>query len=68
MSGLGYAQFRPYFAGQATLDEVVVEIKRATHSFIRRQYNWFRLNDPQITWFDASAASPAEITAVVETR
>ena len=53
MSGLGYIQFRPYFAGQATLDEVAARIKLDTHDFIRRQYTWFRLADPHIHWLAA---------------
>ncbi len=53
MSGLGYIQFRPYFAGQATLDEIAARIKLDTHDFIRRQYTWFRLTDPQIHWLEA---------------
>ncbi len=65
MSGLGYSQFRPYFEGQATLDEVVAEIKRATRRLIRHQYNWFRLSDPAICWFDAAATMAEEIVAVV---
>ena len=65
MSGLGYVQFQPYFEGHASLEEVTTEIKSATHSFIRRQYNWFRLNDPAIQWFDASEAPPAEIISSV---
>jgi tRNA dimethylallyltransferase len=66
MSGLGYLQFRPYFEGAATLEDVAAEIKSATHSFIRRQYNWFRLNDPAIQWCDATEASPAEIESTVQ--
>jgi len=54
MSGLGYVQFEPYFEGQATLEDAVAEIKLATHRFIRRQYNWFRLDNPAILWFDAT--------------
>jgi tRNA dimethylallyltransferase len=65
MSGLGYIQFQPYFEGKATLEEVAAEIKSATHSFIRRQYNWFRLSDTAIQWFDATETSPAEVEAVV---
>ncbi len=65
MSGLGYVQFHPYFEGQATLEQVVVEIQRATRTLIRRQYNWFRLGDPRIRWFDASWTAPAEVEAVV---
>jgi tRNA dimethylallyltransferase len=65
MSGLGYAQFRPYFAGQATLEEVVLEIERATRRFVRHQYNWFRLTDPAIRWFDASETAAQEIVQFV---
>ena len=65
MSGLGYAQFRPYFEGQATLEEVVAEIERATRRFIRHQYNWFRLNDPAIRWFDVTETALGEIEQVV---
>jgi len=65
MSGLGYVQFRPYFEGQITLEEVVTEIKRATHRFIRHQYNWFRLDNPAVRWFDVTETTAEEIEAVV---
>ena len=65
MSGLGYVQFRPYFEEQATLEEVVAEIKRATRRFIRRQYNWFRLADPAIRWFNATETTAEEIKTTV---
>ena len=65
MSGLGYAQFRPYFEGQATLEQTVAEIKGATHRFIRRQYNWFRLDDPAIRWFDVTQTAAGEIETAV---
>ncbi len=54
MSGLGYAQFRPYLEGEATLDEVVERIKLDTHDFIRRQYTWFRPTAQDIHWLDAT--------------
>jgi len=65
MSGLGYVQFKPYFEGEATLEDVVIEIKRATRRFIRHQYNWFRPSDPAIHWFDVTETSAAEIEAIV---
>jgi tRNA dimethylallyltransferase len=65
MSGLGYAQFQPYFAGNATLQEVAAEIKRATHRFIRQQFNWFRPSDPRIRWFDAAKLRPEEVAALI---
>lgn len=65
MSGVGYAQFKPYFEGRATLEQVVTEIKRVTRRFIRRQYNWFSLDDPNIRWFDVTKTTAEEIESVV---
>jgi len=65
MSGLGYLQFKPYFEGQATREEAIAEIRRATRRFIRHQYNWFRLSDPAICWFDVLQSTPVEIEAQV---
>jgi len=55
MAGLGYRQFRPYFSGHATLEDVTARIKLDTHDFIRHQYAWFRPADPAITWYNAAA-------------
>lgn len=54
MSGVGYGQFAPYLAGDATLDDVVADVKRATRRFVRHQANWFRHDDDRIHWFDAA--------------
>ena len=50
MSSLGYIQLKAYLEGAASLDECVALIKRDTRRFIRQQYNWFRLSNPQIHW------------------
>jgi tRNA dimethylallyltransferase len=54
MSGVGYGQFAPYLAGEATLADVLREIKRATRRFVRHQDNWFRRDDERIHWFEAA--------------
>ena len=53
MSGVGYGQFAPYLAGEATLEDVMGEIKRATRRFVRHQANWFRQGDARIHWLEA---------------
>jgi tRNA dimethylallyltransferase len=58
MSGVGYGQFAPYLAGEATLADVIGEIQRATRRFVRHQGNWFSADDPRIHWFDASQGDP----------
>jgi tRNA dimethylallyltransferase len=53
MSGLGYQQIGAYLRGEISLDEAIILIKRHTRGFVRHQYNWFRLSDPLIRWFNA---------------
>ncbi len=65
MSGLGYAQWRPYFAGDAALHEVVRAIKHASHAFARRQYTWFRGHDTGIRWLDAAQTTPDAMISIV---
>jgi tRNA dimethylallyltransferase len=56
MSGIGYREFMPYFAGEATLAAVVERIKFDTHAFARRQATWFRRFDThQTTSIDEDA-------------
>ena len=65
MSGVGYGQLAPYLAGQATLPDVVHEIKRATRRFVRHQSNWFRPDDPRIHWFEAVPNPQADVLGLV---
>lgn len=51
MSGLGYRQLWAYLEGEMTLEEAIERIKFETHRFARHQANWFRKDDPAITWF-----------------
>ncbi len=55
MSGVGYGQFRPYLAGEASLEDTVQAIKRASRRFVRHQANWFQPGDSRIHWLDASS-------------
>lgn len=40
--GIGYQEFFPYFAGQATLTDVTEEIKLHSRHYAKRQLTWFR--------------------------
>lgn len=65
MSAVGYAEFKPYFEGEATLNEVIAEIRSDLRRFIRHQYNWFDLDDPDIHWFDVTDTTHDEIESIV---
>ena len=52
MSGLGYRQIMAYLDGEYSLAASVERIKFETHRFARQQYNWFRLDNDRIDWYD----------------
>lgn len=52
MTGLGYREIGKFLRGEMTLEEAIRLLRSNTRKFIRHQYNWFRLADPNITWFD----------------
>jgi tRNA dimethylallyltransferase len=61
MSSLGYPEIGAFLRREISLEEAVIQIKRNTRRFIRHQYNWFRLDDPEIRWFDLATESYAKI-------
>ncbi len=60
-ASLGYREVVAYLAGDISLEEAKARIRRATRAFIRRQYNWFRLTDPRIHWFDLEEVGPEAV-------
>lgn len=50
LSSIGYAQVVAFLQGRLTLDEAIERTKRSTHRLIRAQEQWFRRDDPRITW------------------
>ncbi|MFC1988153.1 tRNA (adenosine(37)-N6)-dimethylallyltransferase MiaA [Chloroflexota bacterium] len=66
MSGIGYKQIGMFLGSELALDSAVQQIKFETHHFVRHQYNWFRLKDKRIRWFDMqNAKAESEIGALV---
>ncbi len=56
MQGLGYKEFIPYFNGEISLEQVVVDIKKYTRRFAKRQLTWFR-GQTNGTWLDMGTLS-----------
>ena len=65
MSGIGYKQIGMFLRGELTLAAAIQQIKYETHRLVRRQYNWFRLGDNRIQWFDIQGEVESEITSQV---
>tara|TARA_Y100000994_G_scaffold248374_1_gene255999 strand:+ start:737 stop:1687 length:951 start_codon:yes stop_codon:yes gene_type:complete len=54
MSSLGYDEIYNYLNKEVSIEDATDKIKINTHRFIRSQYNWFRISDTRIHWFDIS--------------
>ncbi len=50
MRGIGYKEMLDFVRGQATLEQVGDEIKKATRHFAKRQITWYR-KMPYIHWY-----------------
>jgi tRNA dimethylallyltransferase len=59
LKSLGYRQLVRHLAGDCTLEDAVVHIKRDTRQFARRQLTWFR-SEPGVLWYPSS---PADLPA-----
>lgn len=59
LNTIGYKELFAYLEGKYTLEEAVVEIKKNTRRFAKRQLTWFKRN-PSIQWFSYDT-NPVEI-------
>ncbi len=51
MGSLGYKQFKGYFEGKKSNNEVIADWKTAEKKYTKRQMTWFK-RDNRIKWFD----------------
>lgn len=60
-SAIGYREVCLVIAGELTEEEAKIRMKKGTREFIRRQANWFKLEDPQIHWYAMESDPMKEI-------
>lgn len=65
MSGIGYCEVMKHLAGEITLEEVKMLMKRKTRQFIRRQANWFKQDNPLIEWYGLPPDPEMEVISSV---
>lgn len=53
LTAIGYRELAAHLQGRLSLEEAVLQIKRQTRIFVRRQANWFKLEDQRIHWVRA---------------
>lgn len=68
LSAIGYAEIIQYLRGEIDFEEAVTLIRRNTRTFVRRQANWFKSDDPRIEWFQASDDFVDEMEAYIRSE
>ncbi len=51
MFGIGYKEWKPYFEGVCSKDEVLKDIQKRSRNYAKRQFTWFN-NQFDAEWFD----------------
>ena len=66
LSAIGYAEIAAYIQGKISLDDAIIIMKRRTRMFVRRQANWFKVNDPLIHWLQTGKATLEDIGEIIK--
>lgn len=62
MKGIGYKELFPFFRGEITCEEALMQIKQNSRRFAKRQLTWFR-NRMDINWLQANDLNKYEQVA-----
>jgi tRNA dimethylallyltransferase len=65
MSAIGYRECTLVLRGELSVEAAKIRMRKLTRNFVRRQANWFKLNDPEIHWFDAGRSRLEEIISMI---
>jgi tRNA dimethylallyltransferase len=66
MSAIGYREAGAVLRGEMSLEQAKAQMRRLTRMFVRRQANWFKPDDPQITWLEASRVTVEDVAVLVQ--
>lgn len=50
MRAIGYREWKPYFAGECSAEDVLEEIRKHSRQYARKQYTWLNHQMP-VSWF-----------------
>ncbi len=66
MSAIGYRETCQFLLGNISLEDAIILMKRNTRKLVRRQSNWFKLDDPTIKWFFVDKLNKYEIADYIQ--
>jgi tRNA dimethylallyltransferase len=65
MSAIGYRECAAVLRDEMSLEEAKVQMRRLTRDFVRRQANWFKVEDQEIQWFEAEEANTDQLERLI---
>jgi tRNA dimethylallyltransferase len=68
LSAIGYREMIAVIQRKYDIEEAITLMKRATRNYVRRQANWFSMNDPNIKWFEMNADTFDQVLAFCKER
>jgi len=68
MSAIGYRELAGFLQGENSLEEAIILMKRNSRTYVRRQANWFKDNDPKIMWFEGNELDFRKVVAYIESE
>jgi tRNA dimethylallyltransferase len=67
LSAIGYREAAAVLRGEMSEAEAKASMRRLTRAFVRRQANWFKADDPSITWIEVGDRGVTEwVQAIIQ--
>ena len=68
MGTIGYQEIYDFLGKRRDWSETISSIRARTHRLIRTQYNWFKLSDPRIDWYDVGDTDMSQISEQISSK
>ena len=68
MGTIGYQEIYDFLGKRRDWSETIASIRARTHRLIRTQYNWFKLSDPRIDWYDVGDTDMSQISEQISSK
>lgn len=66
MTSIGYRECIAVLQGAMSPEQAVIQMRRNTRRFIRRQVNWFKIDEPTIHWFRADLITSTDLETSIQ--
>ena len=68
MGTIGYQELYDFLGKRRDWSETIASVRARTHRLIRSQYNWFKLSDLRIDWYDVGEMDMSQISGRISNK